>query len=150
MPNTPSLRRRMPGAARAARLTAAALLALSVSVSPALANDRGPTDEDGCFVAETADGMYCIREVDAKWGDYDRLTVKWRNVCAKRVYVRKCIQKENGTEFCGAQGVSAGNTFNWDTTRASGRYATTAVGSVNPGKDWVCAGKVEGWDDDNW
>ncbi len=105
-------------------------------------------DDDGCYFPPSSysDAISST----AVWSEYteDKLTVKHSNISNGRVYARFCNQRSNGTWDCGASGISANRTHNWTTYNATGRYKIRWIGSNNPSKDWVCAGKVSNWNDD--
>ena len=101
-------------------------------------------DDDTCWEPPN----WCL-SANASWDQYteDKINVRYENVCQHRVYIRMCNQRMNGTEDCGATGLSPGRTTTWYTYNASGSYRYNMVGVLTSSKDWVCAGKVYGWND---
>lgn len=122
-------------------------LLMPLAVMSAGYNDT--VDEDGCWDAQTISGARCVVDESAEWGgsDGDKLIVRYRNQCDHRAYIRKCNQKKGGEWSCGVGGIRPHGTGVWYTYDATGDYEWVAVGSVNSGKDWVCAGKHQYWDD---
>ncbi|WP_341501267.1 hypothetical protein [Gallaecimonas sp. GXIMD4217] len=118
-----------------ALLLSAATTAATYTVSP---------DEDSCWDPPN----WCV-EAQANWSEHTqgKLVVTYTNVCQHRVYLRKCNARKDGTEDCGAGGLSGGRSTKWSTTNASGEYNYNFVGVLNGSKDWVCTGKVPNWRD---
>jgi hypothetical protein len=104
-------------------------------------------DDDGCWDGFSSSGGDCITVDDASWLNSGKFKTRYRNSCSHRVYMRFCNVRENGSEDCGATGVSAGSTTSWSTSNATGEYYYRWVGSERGGMDWVCSGKVNGWKD---
>ena len=101
-------------------------------------------DEDSCWNPP----KWCL-ESSSRWSKYDKgkLIVTYHNVCQHRMYLRMCNTRVDGSEDCGASGISAGKKKNWSTYKSDGKYTYKWVGSIKGSKDWVCAGKVSGWND---
>lgn len=104
----------------------------------------GGADEDGCWEAPN----HCI-SASARWSEYSKgkLISEFKNICDQRLYLRFCNERKNGSEDCGSSGLNPGATKKWGTYKANGEYSWRHIGSLNFSKDWVCAGKVRGWND---
>jgi len=105
-------------------------------------------DEDGCYRPSN----YCISVESSSWKG-NRFTVKYRNNCNSRIYMRFCNERTGGRSAdCGASGITPQGTKSWWTTKqnATGRYSYTFTGSTKGSSDWVCSGKVSGWKDDQF
>ena len=128
------------------KLTITALLMASQF---AVADYYSSVDDDTCWDGRTSSGGACMVVADTKWSEYskNRFIVKYKNICNHRIYARFCNERNNGSEDCGASGISPGRTHGWATGNANGRYSYNWIGVGKGSKDWVCAGKVEGWHD---
>lgn len=124
-------------------------LAVLLSSQLAVADYSSSLDEDTCWDGRTNTGGPCMQVAGDKWSTYTegKFIVTYRNVCDHRIYARFCNERNNGSEDCGASGISAGGTKSWSTYNANGRYGYNWVGVTKASKDWVCAGKIDGWND---
>ena len=115
----------------------------------AIADYYSSLDEDTCWDGRNSRGGPCMVVHDTKWSQYTegRFTVTFRNTCNNRIYARFCNERNNGSEDCGASGISAGNTKSWSTSNANGRYSYNWIGVEKGSKDWVGSGKVSNWHD---
>jgi len=114
-----------------------AALAVSLIAPPAMAQD-----EDGCFNTASE----CIT-MTSKWKNDDFISY-FTNNCQGRVYATFCNQRASKRADCGASGISQGRRHSWRTySDATGRSRIRWIGSTIPSKDWVCALKVDGWND---
>lgn len=100
-------------------------------------------DEDTCWEPPN----WCLEVDKTRWRD-DNFLVRYRNICEHRLYVKYCNQKKDGSWSCGSTGIGGGRTSTWDTYNASGRYHYRFIGVLKGSNDWVCSGKVRGWNDD--
>jgi len=121
-------------------LALAFALSIAGSAEPAQAQSA---DSDGCYSAGQ-----CV-QMSGDWNG-DAFTSRYTNNCAQRLYIRYCNCRDpqnSDYDDCGADGLSPGRTKNWTTYggNANGYYEAEWVGSLIPSKDWVCAGKVSGW-----
>lgn len=130
---------------RACLVTTLAALALA---SPAVTRAGTPVDADGCWNGLTPSRSTCmtLESSEESTTTADKVITKWKNACDQRIYATYCNQRTNGTWECGSGGISPGSVTTWTTMSANGRYDGWATGSVTPGKDWVCTGKVPNWD----
>ena len=121
-------------------LILALVLAFAVTAGPAQAQN---VDNDGCYGAGQ-----CV-QMSGEWNG-DAFTSRYTNNCPQRIYIRFCNYRDTYSsdyDDCGADGLSPGHTKNWTTYggKATGYYEAEWVGSLYGGKDWVCAGRVSGW-----
>ena len=107
----------------------AALLASQFAV----ADYYSSLDDDTCWDGRNSRGGPCMEVHDTKWSQYTegRFTVTFRNTCSNRIYARFCNERDNGSEDCGASGISAGNTKSWSTSNANGRYTYNWIGRAH-------------------
>lgn len=124
-------------------------IAIFLITPSAFADYYSSVDDDTCWDGKTSTGGACMVVHETKWSQHsqDRFTVIYRNVCNHRIYARFCNDRKDGSPDCGASGISAGNTKSWSTGNADGRYSYKWVGATQGSKDWVCSGKVPGWND---
>lgn len=87
--------------------------------------------------------------VGSKWSQMTegRIIVTYRNACDRRIVVKKCNERADGSADCGTGGIRGGEAVKWATSNATGRYAYNMIGVDNPNKDWVCMGRTENWRD---
>lgn len=100
-------------------------------------------DKDGCYSAP----RQCVRG-QVQWLENGRLlSARMTNNCGSRVYIKFCIHRANGSRDCGADGLPPGRTKVWNTSNADRRMIARFryVGSLQSGKDWVCAGRSPNW-----
>lgn len=121
---------------RISRIVAAAAV-FATTVMPANAQDS-----DGCF-----DASGCITST-SKWSG-STLVTTIHNSCGNGVYVRVCTRRNKGNPDCGASHVNARGkyTFTGYNAHSSGDVRYTWIGSKYASKDWVCSGKVDGFND---
>lgn len=102
-------------------------------------------DEDGCYNPPNR----CL-SVSSEWTSSGNLKLNLANNCRAGVYAKWCVLKAGGGDSCGASHISKGRTYSTTMYNAheSGRHAWRFVGSERSSKDWVCAHKRSGWDDD--
>lgn len=129
-------------------VTTAGAVLLMLMVPVIAFGQRSSPDEDGCYA--TARDCVVGR---TEWGtgmNSDRYYLRVTNNCSGRVYVRACMLMATGQPRCGAFSLRPGEThnFNWNNAHDSGRVEWRWTGSLQPSKDWVCAGKVAGFSDD--
>lgn len=98
------------------------------------------TDEDSCWEPD-----YDCVAADPEW-DGKKFKVVLTNNCAERIYLKYCLELNNGGSTCGATALDVGEETNGAYSYSgTGRYKTMYIGVVQSGKDWVCSGKVPGW-----
>lgn len=87
--------------------------------------------------------------VGSEWSQMTegRIIVTYRNACDRRIVVKKCNERADGSADCGTGGIRGGEAVKWPTSNATGRYAYNMIGVDNPNKDWVCMGRTENWRD---
>ena len=119
---------------------------LLTSVSLSYADYYSSIDEDSCWDGRTSTGGDCIVVHETKWSG-DQFIAKYKNICDHRIYIRYCNTRNNGSEDCGASGIGAGRVSSWATYNATGEYHYNWIGVERGSMDWVCAGKVNGWND---
>ena len=114
-----------------------------------LADYYSSVDDDTCWDGKTSRNSPCMVVDNDRWSQYSegQFIVTYRNVCDHRIYARFCNERKDGTEDCGASGISPGKTKNWSTYRANGRYSYKWIGVTKGSMDWVCSGTVNGWHD---
>lgn len=102
-------------------------------------------DEDGCYDAPNS----CL-SVSPQWTSSGNLKLNMTNNCSAGIYAKWCVLEADGGDSCGASHISRGRTYSSTTYNPddSGRHAWRFVGSEQASKDWVCSGKVSGWQDD--
>lgn len=122
-------------------------IAVLLITQTAFADYYSSVDNDTCWDGKNSHGGACMVVHDTEWSQYsqDKFIVTYRNTCDHRIYARFCNNRNGGSPECGASGISAGNTKKWATNNASGRYSYKWVGVTQGSKDWVCSGKVSGW-----
>ena len=110
---------------------------VAINIMPVIAAE----DSDGCWSGRHSAGS-CLeyRTYREKNMTYIELT----NVCNARLYVKWIFENEKSGS---ADGLDAGQTKKKSTYMNSSRARAVAVGSNKPLKDWVCADKVDDWDD---
>lgn len=113
--------------------------------APAIASYSSSVDDDGCWDGRNNTGGNCLSN-SSRWNG-DAFISTMTNNCSHRIYARFCNQREGGrSPDCGATGIGGYSDHNWRTgLYASGRYRARSIGSAVPSKDWVCAGKIDGW-----
>jgi hypothetical protein len=100
-------------------------------------NCPGPADhrrlpQGSCLeVLDTTRGTHC--------GAADSITVKIRNRCDTRVYVRMCLERPDNDPDCGAFGVKPGSTRSSWTCHGTGQMSMDAVFSPQGANDWRCS-----------
>jgi len=94
-------------------------------------------DSDGCWSGRYSGGS-CLQY--HTYQKDNKTYIKLRNVCDERLYVKWCVGSS-----CGADSLYEGQTKTKYEYITNARVRTMAVGSNKPSKDWVCAGKVRGW-----
>lgn len=103
-------------------------------------------DRNGCYTPP----RQCVRG-EVLWLEGGRLlTARMTNNCPGRIYIKFCNLRRNGTQDCGADGLAPGRTKAWSTYNAvrPARSGYRYTGSLRGGSDWVCAGRVPGWNND--
>jgi hypothetical protein len=96
-------------------------------------------DKDGCYVPQRSPA--CLTVSQSTVGT--ELQLVYTSRCAAHVFVRSCIKRKNGSNWCGAGGVDPGKKFYWSsTTGVSSTYYF--VGSVKPDNDFVCSARDPG------
>ena len=111
---------------------------------------QGPenADEDGCFTA--GDRCVSVKSEFRGKGEYREFRIQMTNNCRARLYIKYCFERTDGKASCRATGLRPGRSTLpgvTSTYNGTGRYSVNWVGVLQPSKDWVCAGKVEGWND---
>lgn len=120
-------------------------IAALVASSAASAGYRSTVDDDGCWDGLTPTNGDClVREEAVRKGD--RLKVSFRNTCSERVYAQICLQRNGMNDDCGANSVKPGVVWSYYTSQSTGRYKINFIGSADFSNDWVCRGKVGGWE----
>ena len=94
-------------------------------------------DSDGCWSGRHSQGS-CL-EYSTYMKD-NKTYFELHNVCDERLYVRWCADKKCGVD--GLRGGQSKTKYEY-VTYASERVR--AIGSNTPSKDWVCAGKYDGF-----
>ncbi|MGB2246828.1 MAG: hypothetical protein ACPH3N_04120 [Alcanivorax sediminis] len=124
-------------------------MAILLSSQLAAADYSSSVDSDTCWDGLSNTGSPCMVVADTKWSTHTqgKFIVTYRNVCSQRIYARFCNERNSGSADCGASGILPGSTKGWSTYKANGRYSYNWVGVTKPSKDWVCSGKVSGWND---
>lgn len=123
------------------------VVCLSLISNTAVADYRNSVDEKGCWDAKYNGHASCAYQISGELKD-GKAIVKYGNKCNHRIYSTYCNEQSSGGWDCGSDGIRAGGTKRWDTYGATGRTHIKSVGSVNPSKDWVCAGEIDDWNDD--
>ena len=103
-------------------------------------------DKDGCWDGLHINKAKCVK-ASSKWSQHTKgkFILYLTNTCDRRVYVKKCNQRKNGSWDCGAGGIAGRGKTSWATYDATGRSQWMTVGSIRSNKDWVCAGKISNW-----
>lgn len=107
---------------------------------PKPAADPREPDEDGCI--DAIGWCSSAPEVTQKG---TRTLLTFRNTCPFRVYGTFINGRTDGVRDAGASGVAANGAHTWPTSLGTGKSYVRIVGSTRPSKDWVCAGKYDGF-----
>lgn len=111
--------------------------AILVAASSANASYSSSVDSDGCWDAKQPRGGKCLQQVNHSWNE-KKITVTYKNAYGERIYAKVCQDKTTGSSDCGAFGIRGYSEYKYYTYNASGDVSYNAVGSTNPGQDWVC------------
>lgn len=96
-------------------------------------------DEDGCWSGRHSTGP-CLEY--STYVKNSKTYFKLRNVCDQRLYMTWSAGSKGGADSL--RGGKTKKKYEYIT----GAYTSAkAIGSNRPSKDWVCAGKVDGWSD---
>lgn len=126
----------------------AQIVSLALFVMAGLSWGQSPdhADEDGCWATPAG----CVH-TESEWRGTN---FRWRgtNNCGGRIYIQFCNEAPglSAEGDCGASGLRAGQRKTWTTNgghNPTGRSFWGWIGSNRPGMDWVCANKVQGWND---
>ena len=124
---------------------------------PPATPDRGEEDSGGlpprlpgypnhsCWAAPAS----CVVST-GEWGSSQmdqesrRFYTHHKNVCAHRVVVKACIERDGLKPACGMFDIEPGKTRSWDVSRSSGHYRVMHFGVLQGKDDFVCP-KPPGW-----
>lgn len=106
--------------------------ALAVCATPALA-----ADSNGCWSGRHSRGP-CLEY--KTYQKNNKTYIILTNVCKQRLYMKWCAGNK-----CGSDSLRGGHTKKKYEYITNARVRAAAVGSNKSVKDWVCAGKVKGW-----
>lgn len=120
----------------------ASTLALVATLGLPVAAPVAAQDADGCY-----DASGCL-SATSKWSG-STLNTKVTNNCNGGVYVRVCTRRAQGKPDCGASHIGGNRSYGFSgyNAHSSGDVRWTWVGSMRSSKDWVCSGKVNGFND---
>ena len=96
-------------------------------------------DSDGCWSGRHSGGS-CLKY--ESYEENNKTYIILTNLCNDRLYVKWCANDK-----CGADSLNSGQTKKKYEYVTNARVRAIAVGSNISSKDWVCAGKVSGWND---
>ncbi|MBX3597269.1 MAG: hypothetical protein KF874_06830 [Rhizobiaceae bacterium] len=127
----------------------AVYLAASLSVILALSavgnSAAQETDKSGCYRAPSN----CV-QATINWLENGRvMSMRMKNTCSSRLYIRFCNKRADGSDDCGADALPPGRTKVWNTQNADSRGigGYRYIGSARNGGDWTCAGRDKSWND---
>ena len=122
-------------------LVLAALFTLVAFTTRAQANTAS---DDGCWSGKS-EGRSCLVQARSSWKG-DRYSVKYKNRCSKRIYVKVCHGIKGKSYWdCGSWGLDGGESKTWGTASANGKVVTKVIGSKYITKDHKCSYQVPGW-----
>ncbi|MCC2638728.1 MAG: hypothetical protein K0Q68_2447 [Moraxellaceae bacterium] len=91
-----------------------------------------------CLVSTAAWGTSAMDRQSRRFYTYHK------NICAGRLVVKACIERDGLKPFCGMSHVDPGKTWSWDVSRSNGRYRVLFAGIERGNDDFICP-KPVGW-----
>ncbi|MGB1110314.1 MAG: hypothetical protein ACPG4N_08155, partial [Gammaproteobacteria bacterium] len=99
----------------------------------------------GCWDGLTHNRRSCLVVEKTNIKQSGQFFVTYKNACDRRLYVKSCIERQDGTNACGAFGIQGGGTNSWDAYEATRNHEARAIGSTKASSDWVCSDLVDDW-----
>ncbi len=112
------------------------------AASPTSTPTTDTSAENSCWIPAST----CLT-ASADWSEQTdgRVIVTYRNTCERRILVKKCNERTDGSADCGSGGINPGGVSRWATSNATGRYSYRMVGVDEANKDFICLGEVDNW-----